>query len=388
MSDNKANETQTMIAIGIILVIVAVLWYMYQSDIAWLVAQTRLAYMWVASFVTDEFERIRQWLMAVPTDRSLPPQQRLDWEDIVIISALIGDYMRWPTAIVLAWGAWWGFAKTPRRKFRTKFNLATLMQNQAQVWPVIKPIVNFNPALTSSRLPGQPVPLDLPVFAESLSPEEWVAWAKIPFRGGVPDKEAIRQALSLQLGPKWDGAKGLRAHHRALLAAFALKGAQKRKESDDLLGAVAGCWNPKTGLRLSPAVQAQINAVWRDSGVIQPALDEAGKFAFRTTALLGVLRWARERGGVLAPASFLWLRGEDRALWYPLNNLGRRSYHAEAAGAMAHFMAEQSAKRGLPIPRVDNAIPVILDYLEQNASTIPPVIEAIRDNASLKIKPS
>ena len=77
-------------------------------------------------------------------------------------------------------------------------------------------------------------------------------------------------------------------------------------------------------------------------------------------------------GGVLAPAAFLWLRGEERALWYPLNNQGRRSYHAEAAGAMAHFMAELAAKKPLPIPRVETALITINQYLANNQVQVPP----------------
>jgi intracellular multiplication protein IcmP len=77
-------------------------------------------------------------------------------------------------------------------------------------------------------------------------------------------------------------------------------------------------------------------------------------------------------GGVLAPAQFLWLRAEDRNLWYPLNNLGRRSFHAEGAGAMAHYLAEQAADKPLPIPRIDTAIVTLNQYLAANAVSIPP----------------
>ena len=98
--------------------------------------------------------------------------------------------------------------------------------------------------------------------------------------------------------------------------------------------------------------------------------------------MLGVLRWARAQGGVLAPAQFLWLRAEDRALWYPLNNLGRRAFHSEGAGAMAHFMAEEAAKKPLPIPRVDTAIVTLNTYLhdpEKRPIPIPPREGALSD---------
>ena len=66
----------------------------------------------------------------------------------------------------------------------------------------------------------------------------------------------------------------------------------------------------------------------------------------------------------MAPAQFLWLRGADRNLWYPLNNLGRKSYHAEAAGAMVHYTNELIAGQKIPTPRFDEIIKGIEAYLK------------------------
>ncbi len=150
---------------------------------------------------------------------------------------------------------------------------------------------------------------------------------------------------------------------QGLLAAFALKGAQKREESDEFLGKLALAWSPETGFKPEAELASEIKKILKDpklGGRLVPAMD---KFAWRTTAMLGALKWARDNGGVLAPAQFLWLRAEDRSLWYPLNNLGRRAFHSEGAGAMAHFMAEEAAKKPLPIPRVDTCIITLNTYL-------------------------
>jgi intracellular multiplication protein IcmP len=159
---------------------------------------------------------------------------------------------------------------------------------------------------------------------------------------------------------------------QGLLAAFAAKGAQKREESDELLGRLALAWSPDGGFRMDSKLAADVAKILRDpdmGGRIKAISDQ---YAWRTTAMLGVLRWARANGGVLAPAQFVWVRAQDRALWYPLNNLGRRSFHSEGAGAMAHFMAEEAAKKPLPIPRVDTAIVTLNTYLhDPDKKTIP-----------------
>jgi intracellular multiplication protein IcmP len=297
---------------------------------------------------------------------SMPP--------LVALGAEAMRFYRWPMILVLAYIAVYALFYSPNNKFRTKHTLESFIATQAKMWPVISPIVKFNPSDTG-RILGAEVPDKLPLFAEPLSPEEWVSWNRIPVVNGIPDRDATRRAFIQQLGPRWTSIDSVPPHIKALLATFALRGAQKREESDDLLGRLALSWSPDKGLVLDGALTAEINRIIRDpelGGKIVPVCEQ---HAWRTTALLGVLRWARNMGGVLAPAQFLWLRGEDRALWYPMNNLGRRSYHSEGAGAMAHFMAEEAAKRPLPIPRVDTAIVTLNTYLhdpDKRPIPIPP----------------
>ena len=162
---------------------------------------------------------------------------------------------------------------------------------------------------------------------------------------------------------------------RALYAACALKGAQKREQSDELLGRLSLCWTIDKGFHMAPDIATEIDKVLKDQEMGGAADQIAAQHAYRTTALLGVLKWSRWMGGVLASAQFLWLRAVDRGLWYPMNNLGRRSFHAEGSGAMAHFMAEQNAKKPLTMPRVDTAIVALNQFLaepDKHPMPIPP----------------
>jgi intracellular multiplication protein IcmP len=296
-------------------------------------------------------------------------------------SDLVGQYLRWPFVAIMAGMLAWLVVKAPGSNFLNKFDLEGLIKAQAKTWPVISPIIHFKPAETSARVPGDTLPEKLPFFAESLTPEEWVAYNRIPVQNGIPDKDEVRRLCTLQLGPRW--SKNLNFVQRqplyiqALIAAFALKGVQKRQQSDDFLGEIAKYWTPAGGLVLPAKIQSEIAAILNDPAVGGKALALSAAYAYRTTALLGILRWARDMGGVLAPSQFLWLRGFDRALWYPLNNLGRRSYHAEAAGAMAHFMAENEAKKPLPVPRVETAVATVAEYF----ATVKPTLPAVEGGA-------
>jgi intracellular multiplication protein IcmP len=167
-------------------------------------------------------------------------------------------------------------------------------------------------------------------------------------------------------------------HARGLFAAFALKAARRRDEADTLLGEMARSVKSKKGMAFHPnaKLRRKILAIINDPKVGGEAAKIAKRHAYVATALLRLLEYARERGGVLAPAQFLWLRGADRALWYPLNNLGRQSFHTEAAGAIAHFQAEKAAGTPLLSPKVDNAVATIEEYTRhKHRSLVPSLVE-------------
>jgi intracellular multiplication protein IcmP len=223
--------------------------------------------------------------------------------------------------------------------FKVRHTLESLMKVQALSWPFITPFLKYNPSKSGSRAPGARVPIELPMFAEAFYPEEWMAHFRIRMINGVPDRDQIRRALLWQLGGRFTGIDNLPEHIYCLLAAIAMKGAQKRKESDEFLGEVAKCWDFEEGFNVSARVKSLAAEALHNPKIVEPLLDIMNKHAFVTTAMLAALSWARRQGGVLAPAQFVWLRGHDRLLWYPLNNLGRRAFHVEASGAMAHYQA-------------------------------------------------
>jgi intracellular multiplication protein IcmP len=260
--------------------------------------------------------------------------------------------------IMVALGIWAMF-RGPNTQFHRKLNLEGLIQEQSKSFPAIAPFVNFNPIQQPFRVVGQAVPAKLPLFAEALSPEEWVTYNQIQVQGNQIDANQTYQALTKQLGGRWQGPLKLPIHAQGLYAAFALMHARKRKgkdSSEELLGLMSIHWTPEGGLKLPSSVKAKIRKVINNpklGGALQKYADQ---HAYETTALLRCLKRARDEGGVLAPASFLWLRGLDRNLWYPLNNLGRRSYHAEAVGALVHYTNELIAGQKIPTPRFDEVI--------------------------------
>lgn len=374
----KNDPEYTMILLVLVSVFAAIgLWFAFGHVIANLVRWLRVGELWVIGFFTDQvawegkiypIDTLRQSFANIDIN-ALGKGER--WDLIGRMTAAVAPFVRWPVAGMLGLVSLWVVFKTPGAKYRKRFSLESLIGTQAQSWPVISPVVTFNPGGHSTRAPGQPVPARLPMFAEALSPPEWLAHNRVAMHEGQPDREAIKQGMVRQLGKRWRGPDKLPDHARALYAAFALKGVQRRQESDALLGEIARCWSHEGGFRITSQLKSKIDKLVRDPKVGGMALRVADRHAFTTTALMRTLAWARENGGVLAPATFVWLRAHDRGLWYPLNNVGRRSFHAEASGAMAHFMAERMSGKPLPAPKIDAAVVAIETHMTETAAAIP-----------------
>jgi len=400
-AQNQGEPAFTLVLL--VAIVAAVFWaFWHFTGIYWLqyiFRWVRFVELWGINLFTHRYDACLDWLRVVPLDNNAPSAQVIRLTNVCFGQELLEptpngldsyyslstaavaalgveaeSYYRWPLFAILVWVGGRGVFFSPFYKFQTKHTLETLIATQAKMWPTISPIVKINPS-KSGRIFGDTIPDKLPLFAEALSPEEWISWNRIPLANNIPERDAVRRAFIHQLGPRWSGIDSLPLPIRALLAAFALKGVQKRDESDALLGRLAESWTPEHGFRPDESLAAEIKEILNDparGGKLSPVLN---RHAWRTTAMLGALQWARNNGGVLAPAQFLWLRAEDRALWYPLNNLGRRAFHSEGAGALAHFMAETAAKKPLPIPRVDTAVVTLNTYLhdpDKRSIPIPP----------------
>lgn len=379
MAAGKPGESEQGVTIVLLMGLLAAIgygvWYFFHAQIIEILRAVRWGELRAVSGFAPTMlmpdgthiapAQLADWLGSAQADH-------LSWDQMAALSkTIVPQFLRWPCAVLLLALAGLAHGYAPRRKLRHVFKLEDLIKIQSLAWPVITPITKINPAAGPQRAPGDALPEKLPLFAESLSPEEFVAFNHIPVVGRMVDREAATRAFTRQLGPRWQGWDKLPTHYRALAAVFAIKGARQREEADKLIGDIARCWSPGAGLVLTGKVSARVDQILRDPKWGGEAAKIMAGHAFAIPGMFRLLIWARERGGVLAPATFLWLRGVDRSLWYPLNNAGRRTFHPEAAGAAAHYYAEKFLRRPLSIPKVQGAVDALADYIKDSILPIP-----------------
>lgn len=396
MSGQQNDDSGLLLLLVTVLVgaVLFAIWYFFGQEILSLIRWIRYGELIVLSTVLGEghiyydpvfdteidYGGLLEFMSSLFTSDLSPDQ-------VGLFTRATMDIYRWPFAVIITLFMIWSVFKGPGTKFHRQMNLDSFIAEQAKVFPVIKPFVSFDPRKQPFRVPGSPVPAELPLFAEALAPEEWIAYNMIPMPDGEMDEQAAHNAFVKQLGRRWRGLSALNAHERAIFAACALKSQRKRKEADELLDQMAACWESKKGWVPTSALKSKVDRILKDAKITKPVYMLANQHAYVKTAILRALQYARSEGGVMASGQFTWLRGHDRGLWYPLNNLGRRSFHAECMGVMAHFQVEKSMERPIPMPQVASAVASLKSYIDDNQPIVIPKLDYKGSKRSGIMKP-
>lgn len=290
--------------------------------------------------------------------------------DLWVIMSGAGSKFMWIyMAAILAMAVWCMF-KMKGNGFTSKHDMNSLAEKQALSWRTLTPGAVFKP---------DTAPME---WDQARRPTDWIKDNGIRLnREEGLDVEKVEEVLTTHLGDVWRGYnKGLPVHIRALITIFALHHIGKATKVDGETKpyalilredvAVAYANMPK-----GPALDAHIESLikpFANEGKMNSAIEnvlDPKKHAYVNTALYSQLIKARKRRGVLGAGELLWVKGIDRTLWYVLNNAGRRAYHVEGGGAVAHFDAERVTGTALIEPHIGQARYGVETYLKDQFIT-------------------
>lgn len=305
----------------------------------------------------------------------------VSWEKVSACLAYAGNWMRWPLCLLLcALGvAAWNLGRVG--KLHRTFNMESLVQNNAESFPCLRPIVGRGKYLLSSesydsgpwkiaRSPvqfalehkllldesGQPYAPDQ-VLRNGLGLPESVAFGQAFF-----DDEGASKVFIEQLGPQFSGVDNLSPVRKALAAAFILYADGAKREAISLLDTMSVSYiEKKDGEELVPScpVVEQAEFQKRVNKSIEKhrrILDELTSHAAYELPWFMELLYRARKKGVLACSQFLFLRPLDRPLWYSLSQCGGRTGWAEAFAAWAHYTAEERQHKSLQEPAISGAV--------------------------------
>ncbi len=318
----------------------------------WLTGQ----FYWICGFISPALAQKSEMLLNYRRDILATPIDNYKWSHITEISAYVGGFIKVPIMLALCATGIYFIFQYPKSVLRKKHSLPTLIKYQARRWPSITPIVKNDPLNDKE---GQ--------WLEALDPREWAERHGVDIEDGAPDREAARAALTRQLRRPWTEVSELPPYLQAIVAGFVLRGNKKGKECEELFTRLArGAAAHGSGdnaLKKDAALTKLVMKTLKDSKMMAEPNKVARQHGWVETAMAALLDWARINGGVLASADFLWLKLDDRAMWYVLNSVGRPTCLIEASGAIAHWRAEVVTRRPMPEPDVDEAVFGLEEYL-------------------------
>ena len=251
-----------------------------------------------------------------------------------------------------------------------------------------------------------------PCWARSLRPEEWLVaigttydedvysrlagstdrTAPVSFTNEGPEAfefrdgwesvtiATVRELLQSDLGPVWEGrADRLPPHLRAFMSICARFLDFDTAGGNALLRDLAAlyelvCRDPVgTFDRIlveEPGLMAGVDGVLRSRAGLN-LFERMKEHYYLHTACCRMLEVARKDRGVLAGASFQWLKRENRPLWYALAALGSEVASIEGAAVIAHYRAEVQYEAPIIRPALYQAArAVVEDYLDMHPERI------------------
>lgn len=312
----------------------------------------------------------------------------------------------------------------PDRIYSRRHNIRTMIAEQSIAWPMMRKFVRFDPGamidVTAKEISGalrkslksrpenvghlarSPIArITPPSWSRAMRPEEWLvanglAFSDRDFRRAeeedarsieysFPEQwrnvtiESIQEVMDAQLRRQWRGAAALPLTLRAVFAVCALFYGKKVKDGNALILDLARLYGV-SGKGGKPCMEGLIASVPDLVKRIDAAASSASgrklerlasRHHYVESAFPTILQSSRDDRGIIASASFVWMRGEDRGIWYVLNATGSDTVPVEAAGVIAHNRAEIDVDGPLVIPHTFQAARNMLhDYLDRSPERI------------------
>lgn len=283
------------------------------------------------------------------------PSRDIDWDTFATVRTVIGEQVRiFLVGGIVVMAAMVAF-KMKGNGFKRWFSLSggkglgpSLALEQSRQWRTAAVSANFEP---DGRDKG---------IKPARTPLEWLRDNDISFENSELDRDAAEKVFTEQLGKPWHGVKRADLHTQVV---FLLTGMHllRQKKALENRANIAVAW---AGGHDGKKTMAEFAAKALADAKLVSVIDKVcAKHAFSATAIIALTDLARRKSGVLPSNDFLWVKNIDRHLWYTLNNIGRRRFHTEGAGAMSHYFAERVVGNAMPEPHLEGAVNGVEDYL-------------------------
>lgn len=353
-SDNHMAPIWIIVAI---FAVFAIIWYFLRVTIVKGILYIKLLEIDVISMFTSSLDKTKLYIKATnPANVSMPV--------LVSICNQVGSYLAGLTVICLLIFSYFLYRRSIGVRFRTEYNMKSLLRAEVANWPQTTPVVALDLAKED---------INTGIWAMSKTPMQFAKMhdmlrehKKLAEEGALSRDARIEVTLNRQkavevfvrqLGRPWEGIDALNMHTKALFAAFAARA------NGDIAGAAAILRQisiSSHSRRLNFSGVKELLDKYRDTPLV---VEVTKRHAFVLSVMATMIEVARTVG-VQASADFLWLKPIDRRLWYMMNSVGRQTPVVEAAGPFSHWLVEKRLGRKIVTPMIEEAVKALDEAIQ------------------------
>lgn len=304
-----------------------------------------------------------------------------------------------------------------KRRFDKKFSIETLGIQESKIWPQIQPVIyDYNKFVNTQSLDDgwfamSPKPLeyfkknDLLLYYKNENEDDIENFGQLRF---TIKEEKMHNFFVNEIGKPWSGIENMSQEKKCVLAIILPKLMRDQKLStkmnNQLARAYAGIRPIKKGKievedkshrklvdKLKKEAFKDVDDILEmyfpkkvmnsklkifNKKTQQKEMPEKIKAVveshFYEKVIFSAFLQEARLTGVLATCEFIWLKKENRDLWYILSQTGRTACFCESAGAWAHFLTEKKVGKRIATPMVQKAIDAADKYLFDTHSNYDP----------------
>lgn len=268
-----------------------------------------------------------------------------------------------------------------RKKYNNSHSMESLAIQESELWPQIKPVIFDNPLRFKELDEGKWAMAQKPdyfsrknnlinTYENELGEEKFTIYEDRTFK-----------VFLKQLGTPWKSINSLSNVEKQIFAILISQAMRDGKTSLELRKNLGHYYTSKKSIfdffknrKKKKEVDKMVNSVIKKYSQEEYVKNIINKHFYVKTVFAGLLKSSRV-DGVLSNSEFLWLKLQDRDLWYVLCNVGRKSAFVECAGVWSHFLFEEYVERKISNPMVKNAVKALDLYFYESSDSYERIVK-------------
>lgn len=299
-----------------------ILYYYFHSYIINFIFYVKYYELKVISYFDSRYTALIYWIQGVISTKNIT------FSALAYLAEDVGDALRYPISMVLVCMTAIAYYVHPDSKFKETETMKSLIAKLRDSFPFSKPIAGCNLAKMH---------IGKGEWRMAMTPVEFAKKHHLLSRNSEGalqvNKIKAKMLFVSQLDDAWTGVENLQPYEKIIFALLAAYINYKRDFADELAGEISSAIVESDFKKFS---YAKVNKAIKKYAKTPAVMEAVDKHAYRLTVFTELLIQAR-CSGIVANASYLWLKKVDRRLWYTLNNVGRIASFVEASAVRAHW---------------------------------------------------